>query len=468
MPALEAMWDQWIGFAVAALSIATMMAIAVYLISNILQNDKMKGWAKMELTEIFYSAVIIAMALPALTLVDEVVQGAILLGANNAGAGPVHLSPTMAWIKVADSNGAGAGYERLDICGDDIADNEQSVYHNIPSCHMRLGIWYLREVFDETKNFAFEVYLSYIWTAIAADFTVNVEFIFEKAGFFNFNPFRGFFTMGNTIKIQIFDWAMKIMMISKFQEIMLHFISIALFPALFVSGAILRAFTFTRKLGGLLLAMALSLYFIFPAFYAFGAVVMLDIKNKAYDEWISPDNPANPGNMNINPLDGPENYPNPPISNTMYISRDVPMVGGSGTFSTVEAQQNLRDLEGTNPADFHNYVELNNPSASGAQYIPDYDFSSGPRGTAAEQDSTLARAYAVVRNWFDALSGENKFDTFALMAWSKNGPIEVLSRLTFWSLFFSLFSMISTIAAIRSLSMAFGGDIEIAGLTRLI
>jgi len=35
-------------------------------------------------------------------------------------------------------------------------------------------------------------------------------------------------------------------------------------------------------------------------------------------------------------------------------------------------------------------------------------------------------------------------------------------------MFFALFSIIATIASIRSLSTTFGGDIEIAGLTRLI
>jgi hypothetical protein len=71
-------------------------------------------------------------------------------------------------------------------------------------------------------------------------------------------------------------------------------------------------------------------------------------------------------------------------------------------------------------------------------------------------------------SWFGAVSKRSMVDNFMDYAWLPNGPLDVLSRLTFWSVFFSLFGILGTIAGIRSLSITFGGDIEIAGLTRLI
>jgi hypothetical protein len=53
-------------------------------------------------------------------------------------------------------------------------------------------------------------------------------------------------------------------------------------------------------------------------------------------------------------------------------------------------------------------------------------------------------------------------------SWHPGGEIEVAARLTFFATFFALFGIIGTIAATRSLSATFGGDIELAGLTRLI
>ncbi|MBU0591318.1 hypothetical protein KKF81_02270 [Candidatus Micrarchaeota archaeon] len=467
-------WYGWIWFAVASLGIVTTLTTVVYLISNILANDKMKSWAKMELMEVFYSAMIITLALPVLTATNSIVQGALLIGTDTGYTLPgCPGTPTDAYIHIFENDAA--SYECYDVCGSEIAASEYSVYHNIDSCHMRLGIWYLREIFDETKNFAFDTYLSYIWTSMAAEFTINVEFIYEKAGFFTFNPWRGFFTMGNTVKSLAFDWAIKVMMVTKLQEVMLRFIAVGLFPSLFVIGAFFRTFTFTRRLGGLLLAIAIALYFIFPAFYAFGALVMMDLKNRAYAEWVDPSNMANPGNSDLLPWTGPESFPNPPIANAMYAVGDTHMIGGgSSSFSMDQAHQDLLDIEtgvgndearGESPNSY--FEELENSERRDNPLIPQFDLNADPESEAA-QESTMQRASNLANSWFDEVAGESKFDTFINIAWKKNGPLDILARLTFWSLFFSLFSIIGTIAAIRSLSITFGGDIEIAGLTRLI
>jgi hypothetical protein len=450
------------------------------MLSELLQNDRMKGWAKMELTEVVYSAIIISIAVTGLPLIDAVVQGA-LVGAGGAGGGTPGCAGTVTsyWIPVNDYSSIISGtkrYECLDICGEPIAHDIRSVYHGVESCHLRLGIWYLREIFDEAKEFSFDIYLSYIKTSMIAEFTINIEFLFEKAGFFTFTPWRGFYTIGNKIKELVFEWAIKLMMLTKFQEVLLRFIATALFPALFVIGAMLRTFTFTRRLGGLLLAMAITLYFIFPAFYAFGALIMLDLKNNptVRSAWEQSD--ANPckGSL-IHPL---ADCPDPPIANSMYIlNMSIYMPGGGRTgYNASEVRERLRNYEGLDSRTYYTYMEEGRDSAAGEAMLPltdpntgqALDMSSTRARTEREQNDSLARARQEGDNWFGAVSKESKLDKFVNLAWEPNGPLEVLARLTFWSVFFSLFSMIGTIAAIRSLSNTFGGDIEIAGLTRLI
>jgi hypothetical protein len=271
--------------------------------------------------------------------------------------------------------------------------------------------------------------------------------------------------MGNTIKGLVFDWAIKIMMVTKFQEIMLSFIAKALFPALFVVGAILRTFSFTRRLGGLLLAMAIALYFIYPAFYAFGALVMLGIKTDAavVSAWISPSNPQNPGNRDIDPTTSPAQYRNPSIANTMYIIGDYAMIGGDGNFSSGDAVQQLRRYEGATPDEYIGWMEEREQNTT-----IHFDLTDDTVRTDQEYNDSYQNAYDRGQDWFNNVSKQGKFDNFITFAWEPNGPIETLSRLTFWSVFFALFSVIGTIAGIRSLSITFGGDIEIAGLTRLI
>ncbi len=476
MPILE-LWQSWLWFAGAALGIATVLSSVVYMLSELLQNDKMKTWAKMELSEVVYSAIIISMAIVGLPLIDAVVQGG--LGVSNVGGTGGGMpgcagSATSAWIKVADYGHFSHTVQPpqcLDICGDAIADNNLSVYHGVESCHIRLGIWYLREIFDEAKTFAFDIYLSYIKTSMIAEFTINIEFLFEKAGFFTFTPWKGFFTMGNKIKEMVFDWAIKLMMITKFQEVMIAFIAKALFPALFISGAVLRTFTFTRRLGGLLLAMAIALYFIYPSFYAFGALIMLDLKNdpSIQGAWIA-NTEANPqGALN----------PDPPIANTMYIRDVIPMPGGGiGNYTTEDVRARLRNYEGMGSDEYFTLMEEGRDSSTNEALMPLTDPNSGTMtdftsrqhstATEAQVNDSLARSRQEVDTWYGSVSKESKLDKFINFAWEPNGPLDSLARLTFWSIFFSLFSIIGTIAGIRSLSITFGGDIEIAGLTRLI
>ncbi len=444
-------WDVWLPVALAAMSLTTMLIAVVWILSEILQNDRMKGWAKMELVELFYSAIILSMAITGLPIIDSLIEGALV----GTGGGDAAVTT---WVYY-EVDGA-REWALTNICNTDndiIGANELSVYHGVESCHMRLGIWYLREIFDETKNFAFDIYLSYIFTSMIAEFTINIEFLFEKAGFFTFTPWKGFFTMGNNIKGLVFDWAIKIMMIQKFQEIMLRFIATALFPALFVMGAILRTFGLTRRLGGLLLALGIALYFFYPAFYAFGAMVMLGIKNDpgVQAAWNAPDNPARHGASN----------PNPPIANTMYMVGNFSMIGGNGIFSTDEARESLRNLEGITSENYYDYLERKEEGT-----IPGFDLSSQEHADASDEEAEASyfAAWQKGKEWFDAVSKENKFDQFVTFAWEPNGPIDTMSRITFWSTFFALFSIIGTIATVRSLSITFGGDIEIAGLTRLI
>jgi hypothetical protein len=453
------MWAGWVWVAGAALGIMTTLVAIVYALSEFLMNEKMKSWAKTEFAEIFYSALIISMIVAGVPLINQVVKVS-LLGASGSSA------LTSTYVLSTDAGLYGAyntkQYTYLDICGDGIASNPQSIYNGVDACHMRLGIWFMNELFNEGKQFAFDTYLNYIGSSVISEFTINIEFMFEKAGFFTFTPWRGFFTIPNKVKEMVFDWVVKIMMVIQFQEVLLHFIAIALFPSLIVIGGVLRTFAFTRRLGGLLLAMALALYFIFPSFYAVGALIMLDMKNDktVQSEWLS-NTDANPGQN-----------PDPPIVNTMYISGDLPMPGSStGKYSYQDAEDQLNKMQGMTSDQI---MQMNNgnpcDSDPASRLLPCIDLNSHAYDSAtdAQKQNTMESNYNKTETWLGVVSRTSKFDQFISFAWSKNGPLDVAANFTFWAMTFSLFGLLASIAAIRSLSITFGGDIEIAGLTRLI
>jgi hypothetical protein len=430
--------------------ISIILVSLVYMLGSLLANDKMKGWAKLELVEVVYSAVIITIGLSAIVTADQVVQGSLHVSNLGGGSG----SPTYTFVPVV-INGA-KEYRGTDICDPNsiLVSSPRSVYSNISSCHMKLGIYFMRELYDETKAFAYDTYLSYIETSMKAEFTINIEFVFEKAGFFTFTPWKGFYYMGNKIKEMLFDWSIKLMMLTKFQEVILNFIATALFPVLFVMGASLRAFPFTRRLGGLLLALSIALYFVYPAFYAFGALVMINIKNQARAEWVA------------NTAANPHQNPDPPIANVMYTAGEIQTIGGSGRVSVDSLHNQLETYEGMSTED---YLRMMEGRGTGG-VVPNIDLTSNAHASAtdAQRQAALTNARRVTDNWFIDASRRSRFDTYISTVWVRNGEVDVMSRVTFWSMFFSMLGVLSTIAATRSLSGLFGGDAEIAGLTRLI
>lgn len=100
-----------------------------------------------------------------------------------------------------------------------------------------------------------------------------------------FNPYAGVSMFGDalgTLFTALFAW------ISSFiaQEFFLGMIQTSLFPVLLALGVILRSFFFTRRLGGLLMAIAIGLYTVYPLMY----ILMADqfVISEAdiwYDRW---------------------------------------------------------------------------------------------------------------------------------------------------------------------------------------
>ena len=88
--------------------------------------------------------------------------------------------------------------------------------------------------------------------------------------------------------------------------------------------------------------------------------------------------------------------------------------------------------------------------------------------TDAEREAGMIKAREATDSWYSKVEAQSKFDSGIGIAYKQGGPVDALSRIAFFSAFFSLFGILATIASIRSLSVTFGGDIEIAGLTHLI
>lgn len=439
---MASMLSDWLMISAILVMLSTVVAALVYMVGSFLSNDKVKAWAKIEFVEIFYSIILLVIVVSALGMLDE-----------------------FAKQSASDSNLFGAV-----TCSKDF--DASPYYEGIP-CHIRLGMEYMNQLFIEGKDIAYEIYVWYSVTSVIAEANINLETIYEQSGVFAYNPLRGFFTVGNVIKLTMFDYIVKILTVNKFQEVLLRFVALALFPVMFTLGIVLRSFFFTRKLGGLLMAFSLALYFIYPMFYVVGGMFYTAFKAKAVT--LTGDSDAS-------------------ALKYLYVDMEgFPVLGSDKglEMEIIKQKQSEYDVDSNfNPYKEDTYSSrklgpsslaintiANDLSATGpnafdlCQKITDNVEDFSKPGSAALSDSEIIDKEISV--WYSKLS-KTQFDEkemnslFLFELADPGGYIDSTSRLTFFSLAFSFLGVMATIAATKSMSEIFGGDLEIAGLTHLI
>ncbi len=440
----EALWNTWQGVTAIIFALASIILSIIYLFASVLENEKLKSWVKMEVYEIIYSGILISIMFLILNLVDDLVN-TLMINATTT-PGPLG-TPTSTYIEVIDTSTTpdSIKWEAVDLCEttkSSILQNPFSPYRNIRLCSINVGIWFLREIFREAKILGHEVMIEYGYYSVLTEFRETKHFLApEKTGVISSQPLAFLVGLTNKIRSTVFDWAIRIMVITKFQEITLRFIAVALFPIFLISGIILRILPITRKLGGLLMAMAFVLYYIYPFFYAIAGLIVLDIQNSLRDKWVREV-----------PEDVRESYgKNPPVFNFAYGSGNILLLN-----EEIDVSQIRKDFTSMGPEDAQQLLSQRrrnlNPRLYSEQEIEEL-----------ENKTTIK-----ISQWQKILHRMNLNDPLQEEAFGDSGPIGAVGRLLFWSLFFGFLSVIATIASIRSLSITLGGDIEIAGLTRLI
>lgn len=431
---IESLMRNYMAVAGIAFGIAIALASLVYMIGSALMNEKIKLWAKMEFYEIVFSAVIIMLIFMLVPVASDITNAALKIGDPAA---------TSTYVKVPTSYGYDEKW--VDLC----TERDIFGYENISACHLRLAVYYFRTLYDEGRVFGYNILRTYSWTSFFGELTFTVQTISEKMGMVMWGPLKGLFLMRNQALEFCFNWIVPIMALNKFQEIFIKFFAVAAFPVLVVLGGLLRTFTFTRKLGGLLLGIAIACYFIYPAIYALGGLLIIELKNEARDEWVS--------NTDANPSGSKD----PPIINTLYINNSdeirIGDVGIIGAYGNIEQEMMRLDWE-------NEYKKQERQKNIREGLAPKMDL--GEKVKDEEKEGLLSKIASFIGNILSYIFSRNFIlDT---TPWNDGGHIEVTARFTYFSILFGLFAIFGTIASIRSIAMTLGGDIELAGLTRLI
>jgi hypothetical protein len=220
---------------------------------------------------------------------------------------------------------------------------------------------------------------------------------------------------------------------------MMRFIQAVLFPSLLALGIILRTFFFTRKVGGLLIAIAIGLYTVYPLMYIMlGSYMDFNVRNFYYPmndptHWYAPVMCSGgsfiPGG----------NDPNAPfcISNLGMLSYIIP---GLPT-----AVANFGDADFM----FRNGCVTSDPNVCPGSTCPGSPNFCCPGAANCPANSLPPDVYAGMRSQYD-------------------GVLPTIGYLIVPAVFIPLIILLVTISFVTVLSSTLGGDVDIAGLTRIL
>ncbi|GEM_PF-4970866 len=392
-------YNTLVPFVVLLLFAMTGLVAIVYMVANFINNDNVRAWAKSEIFEIIYSVVLFLLLYLLLPMSEEVIKE------------PVKSMFTPETIKAMEKYAP-----------------TSDAYKILPT-HFQYSKFFLSNLFDDSVKFNYDVYQSYTWTAYLTDISIGLDALWQSRSVLDYNPLRGFFNIGNIIKKEIFAFVVKISILTKFQEVFLHVISSAIFPIFMGAGILLRSFYFTRKLGGLLMAIAIGLYFIFPMAYLLAGSV--------YDHTGGFDSGVATVNVILDP-------------GADALFNLFPGLVTTSEDALTEAELGSLSSGGQKASDFFNDNGIK-------------DLCAALEGGSDEDKEKADKIGASVKAWYTAFVGTG-FEAIPI----NDAYFDYTGRLMFFSFFFSFLGLMATVAGIRSLSMIFGGDIELAGLTHLI
>ncbi|MEM2963299.1 MAG: hypothetical protein QXW70_01555 [Candidatus Anstonellales archaeon] len=375
----------WFLLGIAIVSTISLVAIA-YAISKMLSIESLEAYARSEIAHMFLSVIILIL----ITFAAE---------AFNSGADR---------------------YARLILAADPLSS---VVCTNTEPCQVSLAKNYLGIIFNSSKQMAGQIIWINSTFMFLSDIGVGLRLTIIPMSDLSIKPFAALSMVSDALLIAI-DILYKMMIALRFQEYLLDIIWQTIFPIFLIFGFFLRNFFLTRRLGGLMIAIAVGFYFVYPFMYALSGYILIGYSGRTL-------NPLNIDRLGlINPFE----------------------IGGGGniTRESMPTPESLFEIE---PTRINLVGEQSQPTMEGYLRI---------------LRSLIQHILEIFRSLVDVPHAFLR--TYRGSAWiiGEGGVFESVARMMIFSLFMPFVAIMSTIASIKILSPLLGGDVEIAGLTRLI
>jgi len=397
-------WNLLVG---VALFIAVLLLAIGYMAATFMGDDRLRAWVGRELGQVFFSAIIIVAAVA-------------LVGSLDSWMRVVSLAGGPGWQAYVDKG----------VCCDTTAPGNSCVLPAASevrgrACHIEVATDYLQILYETARQGA-QAYLgNYGWFGFLSRMSLSTTIVMKFMAGLTISPFAGL-EIPAELFAHLFDLSIKTMFLLRAQQLFLDFLWWPLFPVMISMGLVLRIFYFTRKLGGLLIALGLALYVVFPLFYVLSNAILWGFMNDAQATTWSP------------------------FGNTYATANGAAPLPSSGGAS----------------------LELD-PDANAKSVFsqPSLTIALCDEATPQEKDGMIV-AMDNVRSRWDFLEGGAWYSQFlgfvSAGAFAADGPIARLALLMVFTLFIPFLALMTSLAAFKVLSPLLGGDVEISLLSRLI
>lgn len=265
-------WQNYIPLSIIVVGISVVVMAAIYQLGKALSDKKMSDWARYEVYQAFGSLIIIALVAIALQTTNTV-----LLLLVEQGVGGFQCSGGECTYTAYALNSSLQG--RFDL---PVQVTKTCTQH----CHIEVAKSYLDATYDLVRHYA----AAQLCMAGKLEFWAEMKVKFE--------PMKKWKLIGKVLSSRFMEltsegiplfsgcqladqsyeamiaYMLTLLGVIKSNWMMLNLVEHAIFPLFLVWGIILRILSFTRKLGGLLIAIAVTLYFFYPAVVILEGVMM--------------------------------------------------------------------------------------------------------------------------------------------------------------------------------------------------
>ncbi|MCX8195056.1 MAG: hypothetical protein N3G22_03050 [Candidatus Micrarchaeota archaeon] len=398
-------WGNIVGIAV----IIVLLLLSIgYMVAALMEDEKLKAWVKKEMGQVVYSVLIIAFVVA-------------LFGVLNWWLRQLSIGSMIADVSWQNYISAGVCCEGSSCVGP---------MRGRP-CHIEAAIDFLQLLYDTSRTTAVSALANYWVYAFLAHTSAGgvLSAIVAQAGL-HIKPLAGLSSAADYF-LQIFDISVKMMMLHRVQQLLLEILNYPVFPVFLSMGLVLRVLYFTRKLGGMLIALALSFYIVYPMFYVVSYAVLWGFLGGANNFGVYYDSNSFKPPMGENKLDIPESDKAKEVFETT-VNYDICNSVVTGRTAAIR-QQAAQDQQ---------------------KYRSVVDVFKGNWEIIAGVDWFTKR-----KDFFLAGTGGGL---------SKDGPIGRLATIMVFTLVVPFLALMTTLASVKVFSPLIGGDVEIALLSKLI